>query len=131
MKKLLPILGLVLLCTYLNAQNSALPQPVYMTMVNASTSAEITMLQGGAGSMSVDEDNIAMLQDFITEINIDKPCSEPTANIMCLVHGSELVSGTVYLTKAGGAVVFNIEGVEYVNALNTKGADFFRQAIAL
>ncbi|MBS1613545.1 MAG: hypothetical protein JST49_12055, partial [Bacteroidetes bacterium] len=61
----------------------------------------------------------------------DKPCSEPTANIMCLVHGSELVSGTVYLTKAGGAVVFNIEGVEYVNALNTKGADFFRQAIAL
>ena len=50
---------------------------------------------------------------------------------MCLVHGSELVSGTVYLTKAGGAVVFNIEGVEYVNALNIKGADFFRQAIAL
>lgn len=131
MKKLLPLMGLVLLCTYINAQTSALPQPVYKTMVYASTSAEITMLQGGAGSMMVDEDNIGMLQNFITEINVEKPCTEPTASLMCLVHGTELVSGTVYLTKVGGVVVFNIEGTEYVNALNTDGADFFRAAIAL
>ena len=131
MKKLLPIIALVMLCTYTYAQTSALPTPVYKTMVNASTSAEIDMLQGGVGSMSIDEDNIGMLQTFITEISVEKPCCEPTASITCMIHGSELVSGTVYLTKVGGVVVFNIEGHEYVNALNTDGADFFRSAVAM
>jgi hypothetical protein len=131
MKKLLPILGLVMLCTYLNAQNSALPQPVYATMVKACTSADITMLQGGAGSISVEGENIAMLQDFITEIAIDKPSTTPTANIMCLIQGSEFVSGTVYLGKVNGAVVFNVGGVEYTNALNSKGVEFFRSVVAM
>lgn len=131
MKKLLPIMGLILLCTIATAQSSALPQPVYATMVKACTSADITMLQGGAGSINVEGENIAMLQDFITEIAIDKPSTTPAANIMCLIHGSEFVSGTVYLGKVDGAVVFNVGGVEYVNALNTKGVDFFRQVVAM
>lgn len=122
MKNLLPILGL-LLCTYVNAQTtSALPQPVYNTMVYASTNAEITTIQGNTG-MSMSDANIA---NYIMDISVEKPCGEPTAKITCMAHGSEIVSGTIYLTKVGGAVVFNINGVEYVNALNSDGADFFR-----
>lgn len=124
MKKLLPILGL-LLCTYVNAQTtSALPTPVYNTMVYASTNAEITTIEGAAMSMS-DKDIAA----YIMDISVEKPCSEPTATISCKAYGSEIVSGTVYLTKVGGAVVFNINGVEYVNALNSEGADFFRTVV--
>ena len=122
MKKLLPILGL-LVCTYVNAQTTtALPQPVYNTMVYASTEAEITTMDGHLG-LSMSDKNIAA---YIMDISVDIPCSEPTANISCMAHGTELVAGTIYLTKTGGAVVFNINGVQYVNALNSEGADFFR-----
>lgn len=128
MKKLLPLLG-VLLCTYLNAQTTttALPQPIYKTMVFASTNAEVSMIDNNSGSVSI---AASYLQSYITDINVARPSGEPAANISCIAHGAEIVAGTIYLTKTGGAVVFNINGVEYVNALNNEGADFFR-AVAL
>lgn len=126
MKKLLPILGL-LLCTYVNAQTtSALPTPVYNTMVYASTNAEVSMINNTSGSVDI---AASYLLSYITDMNMEMPCSEPTATISCKAYGSEIVSGTVYLTKVGGAVVFNINGVEYVNALNSEGADFFRTVV--
>ena len=131
MKKLLFALS-VLLCTYVNAQQaSALPEPAYMTMVKACTSADIIMLQGNAGSMNVDEDNIALLEDYITRIPIAKPTTPQTATIMCLIHGEEFVSGSIYVNDKYGAVVFNIGGVEYVNMLNSKGTDFFRTVASM
>lgn len=126
MKKLLPILG-VLLCTYVSAQTTtALPTPVYNTMVIASTSAEVSMIENNSGSVSI---AASYLQGYITDINVAKPCSEPAATISCKVHDMEIVAGTIYLTKTGGAIVFNINGTEYVNALNSEGADFFRAAV--
>lgn len=121
----------VLLCTYVNAQQSALPEPVYMTMTKACTSADITMLQGNAGSMNVDEDNIALLGDYITQVHVAKPNTPQTATIMCLIHGQEFMSGSIYVNDAYGVVVFNIGGVEYANALNSKGAEFFRSVMRM
>ena len=126
MKKLLPILG-VLLCTYVNAQSTeALPQPVYKAMIFASTNADVTMIDNNSGSISI---AASYLQSYITDINVARPCGEPVASISCVAHGSEIVAGTIYLTKTGGAVVFNINGTEYVNALNSECADFFRTTV--
>ena len=122
MKKLLPILGL-LVCTYVNAQTTtSLPQSIYNTMLFASTEAEVKTMDGNLGLSMSDAD----IAKYIMDISVDKPCSEPIANISCMAHGSEIISGTIYLTKVGGAVVFNINGVEYVNALNSEAAEFFR-----
>lgn len=121
----------VLLCTFVNAQTSALPEPVYMTMTKASTSADIIMLQGNAGSMNVAGDNILLLEDYITRVPVAKPTTGEAATITCLIHGEELMSGTIYINDNNAAVVFNIGGVEYVNALNNKGADFFRAVASM
>lgn len=127
MKKLLPILGLLMLCAFVNAQStSALPTPVYNTMVHASTGAEVSMIDNNSGSVSI---AASYLQSYITDINVARPAGEPAASISCKVHDTEIVAGTIYLTKTGGAIVFNINGTEYVNALNTEGADFFRAAV--
>jgi hypothetical protein len=47
-------------------------------------------------------------------------------SIMWQINGREFISGHFYLGDSTGYVVFNKDGMEYVNLINGQGTSFFK-----
>jgi hypothetical protein len=133
MKKLIFLFAVLMLhALYSMAQSKpkALPRCTYKIMVASITSADITLLQGNGGSISIDKENIGILKDFIETSAGQKMNGPQTATLMCLINGREYLSGRIYINDTQGSVTFTMDGKEYVNELNAKGTSFFKSMLS-
>jgi len=108
-----------------------LPQKVYATMHDSTTSMDIVLMQGKGGSLSLEGRSVQLITgNYFDNAPAQKFNAPLAGNIMWLINGREYISGSFYLGEKTGYVVFNYHGKEYVNLLNEQGNAFFANQIA-
>lgn len=112
------------------AKPQTLPQKVYTTMHDSTTSMDVVLMQGKGGSLSLEGRNVQLFNSFFVDAPAQKFNAPLAGNIMWLINGREYISGSFYLGEKTGYVVFNYHGKEYVNLLNEQGNAFFASQIA-
>ena len=98
-------------------------------MRDSTNSMDVVMMLGKGGSISLDGKNVKLLNNFFEYKTATKTKAPLAGNIMWQINGREFISGSYYLGDSTGYVVFQKNGKEYVNRLNTQGNSFFKAQI--
>lgn len=94
-------------------------------MRDSTTSMDVVMMQGKGGSLSLEGRNVKLFNGFFDYQTATKTKAPQAGMIMWLINGREFISGNFYLGDSTGFVVFQKDGKEYVNRINTQGNSFF------
>lgn len=94
-------------------------------MRDSTTSMDVVMMQGKGGSLSLEGRNVQLFNSFFDYKTAPKTKAPQAGMIMWLINGREFLSGNFYLGDSTGFVVFQKDGKEYVNRINTQGNSFF------
>jgi hypothetical protein len=124
---------LVLNIFFLMAQPAAkkagtkpLPGIAYVMLRDSTTSMDIVLMQGKGGSLSLEGKNVRFFNSFFEDAPATKSNVPLAGSIMWQINGREFISGNFYLGDSTGYVVFNKDGMEYVNLINGQGTSFFK-----
>lgn len=98
-------------------------------MRDSTTAMDIVMYQGKGGSMSLDGRNVKLFNAFFENKTAQKQNMQAAGNIMWQINGREFISGNYFLGDSTGYIVFNKDGKEYVNRINSQGTQFFKSQI--
>ena len=106
-----------------------LPQKAFITLRDSTTGMDVVMMLGKGGSLSLEGRNVKLFNNFFDSQTARKTNAPQAGNIMWLINGREFISGNYFLGDSTGYVVFNKDGKEYVNRINTQGNSFFKSQI--
>ena len=104
----------------------ALPMPLYLKMVDSTTSIDVVFMLDKGGSISVEGRNTKLFNSFFESVPAAKINKPQAGSVMWQVNGREFLSGAIYLGDSTGCVVINKNGKEYVNRINPQGNSFFK-----
>lgn len=98
-------------------------------MRDSTTSMDIVMMLGKGGSLSLEGKNVRFFNTFFENIPSSKTIPSLAGTIMWLINGRELISGNYFLGDTTGYVVFQKDGREFVNQINSTGNSFLKSQI--
>lgn len=107
----------------------ALPMPLYIKMLDSTTSIDVVFMQGKGGSISVEGRNSKLFNSFFESTTTPRAKVPQAGTMMWEINGEEFLSGNFYLGDSTGYVVFTKNGREYVNRINQQGNTFFKNQI--
>jgi hypothetical protein len=110
-------------------KSKPLPLPLYISMMDSTTSIDVVFMQGQGGSISVDGKNVHVFNNFFENMTVPKTSTPLAGTIMWEIHGQEFLSGSFYLGDTTGYVVIKKDGKEYVNQISDQGNTFFKNQI--
>jgi len=128
MKFLFPLL-LMAVVTGAFAQQpktQALPMPLYIRMMDSTTSIDVVFMLDKGGSISVEGRNAKLFNSFFERETAPKLNAPQAGTVMWQINGKEFLSGSFYLSDTTGYVVITKNGKEYVNRINSQGTHFFK-----
>jgi hypothetical protein len=127
--KISSLLVLLIPCLAVFAQTGSLPAHMFSTLTDSTTSMDVVLLIGEGGSISAEGPNVKFFNSFIDKETAAKTNARPAGTIMWLINGREFISGNYFLGDSTGYFVFQKDGKEYVNRMNTQGNSFFKSQI--
>ena len=133
MKLLFSVLLTLGLAGFLWAQHpavsNALPMPLYIKMLDSTTSIDVVFMQGKGGSISVEGRNSKLFNSFFESTATAKLNVPQAGSMMWQINGREFLTGNFFLGDSTGCVVFVKNGKEYVNRINEQGNTFFKNQV--
>jgi hypothetical protein len=107
-------------------KTQALPMPLYIRMMDSTTSIDVVFMLDKGGSISVEGRNAKMFNSFFERETTPKLNTPQAGTVMWQINGKEFLSGSFYLGDSTGCVVITKNGKEYVNRINSQGNHFFK-----
>lgn len=107
----------------------ALPMPLFIKMLDSTTSIDVVFMQGKGGSISVEGRNSKLFNSFFESTTTSKPNTPLAGTMMWEINGEEFLSGNFYLGDSTGCVVFTKNGKQYINRINPQGNSFFKNQV--
>lgn len=107
----------------------ALPMPLYIRLLDSTTSIDVVFMQGKGGSISVEGRNAKLFNSFFENTTTPKLNTPQAGSMMWEINGREFISGNFYLGDSTGCIIFTKNGKEYVNRINGQGNTFFKNQI--
>ena len=104
----------------------ALPLPLYIRMMDSTTSIDVVFMLDKGGSISVEGRNTKLFNSFFERDAAPKLNVLQAGTVMWQINGQEFLSGKFYLGDTTGCVVITKNGKEYVNRINPQGNHFFK-----
>ena len=104
----------------------ALPLPLYIRMIDSTTSIDVVFMLDKGGSISVEGRNAKLFNSFFEREAAPKLNTPQAGSVMWEINGKEFLSGKFYLGDTTGCVVITKNGKEYVNRINSQGNHFFK-----
>ncbi len=104
----------------------ALPLPLYIRMMDSTTSIDVVFMLDKGGSISVEGRNAKLFNSFFEREATPKLNAPQAGTVMWQINGKEFLSGNFYLGDSTGCVVITKNGKEYVNRINSQGNHFFK-----
>ena len=104
----------------------ALPLPLYIRMIDSTTSIDVVFMLGQGGSISLEGRNTRIMNKFFDWETTPKLNAPEAGTIMWEINGKEFLSGKFYLGDSTGCLIINKNGKEYVNRINPTGTSFLK-----
>ena len=100
--------------------------PLYVRMMDSTTSIDVVFMLGKGGSISVEGRNAKLFNSFFERETTAKLNTPQAGTMMWEINGKEFLSGSFYLGDSTGCLVITKNGKEYVNLINPQGNSFFK-----
>ena len=123
---LLLMVGLANSAVSQKATTQALPMPLYIRMMDSTTSIDVVFMLDKGGSISVEGRNAKMFNSFFERETSPTFNAPQAGTVMWQINGKEFLSGKFFLGDTTGYVVITKNGKEYVNRINSQGNHFFK-----
>jgi len=103
-----------------------LPMPLYIRMLDSTTSIDVVFMLGKGGSISVEGRNSKLFNSFFENETTPKLNIPQAGTMMWQINGKEFLSGSFFLGDSTGCIVITKNGKEYVNRITPGGVTFFK-----